>query len=170
MQSSLQELLDFMKVWFPKIQDKILIKILFTLKWRDKQYKNIWFSRLEASKFNMSEWTLQKIIYFLRNNWIIEFIGQSKTKKQYDYQKCNIYKLSDNFKQLFYDIQTFAKKVFQYMNPLEFMKKYFSYKFKSWIYSFKVNGQKYIIQTRWKFAWVIYWTIENTIINPLSLL
>jgi hypothetical protein len=67
-------------------------------------------------------------------------------------------------------LEFFTKKIFEYINPLEFMKKFFSYKFKNWIYTFKVKWQKYIIQTKWKFAWVIYWTIENKIINPISLL
>lgn len=167
---SLQELLDFLKEWFPKIQEKMLIKILFTLKARSEQFNSIWFSRKEAYKFNMSEWTLQKIIYYLRNYWIIELVWQTKTKNFYDYQKCNVYKLSDNFKQLFKDLQFFTKKVFEYINPLEFMKKFFSYKFKYHKYEFKVNWLKYIIHTTWRFKNKIFWVEDNKIINPYTLL
>lgn len=171
MHKSLQEMLEYLKLEFPKIEDKKLIKILFTLKSRSENFKYIWFSRKEAGKkFWISEWTLQKIIYYLRETWVLEFKWQIKIDNWLNFNKCNVYKISEDFKSYFDDLQFFIKKVFEYINPLEFMKKFFDFKFKNWIYSFKAKWQKYIIQTKWKFSWVIYWTIENKIINPYTLL
>lgn len=168
MQSSLKEIIELLQEKFPKIKEKSLIKIIFTLKARHQQFKTIGFSRLEATKFQIWEVTLQKIIYFLRNFWLLE-LTWTIIRTAWTHI-CNIYKLSDNFIRLFNDLEFYVKKVFEYINPLEFVKRFFFPKFKNWIYSFKVKWQKYLIQTKWNFAWVIYWTIENKIINPLSLL
>ena len=168
MNTSLQEILELLQENFPKIESKSLIKIIFTIKARDSQFKKIWFSRYESYKFWIWNDTLQRIIYFLRDFWLLEKTW-TKIRNKWVHT-CNIYKLSDDFRQLFNELQFFTKKVFEYINPLEFMKKFFSYKFRFWIYTFKVNWQKYLIQTRWAYKDVIYWTVENKIINPLSLL
>ena len=168
MQEEIKDILELLKENFPKIEERILIKVIFTLKARHSQYKSIGFSRCESDKFKCWEATLQKIIYFLREYWLIEFTWR-RLRSKWVYL-CNLYKLSDPFIDMFERLEFFTKSIFQYINPLEFMRKYFSYKFKSWIYSFKVKWQKYIIQTKWKYKWVIYWTLENKIINPYQLL
>ena len=168
MQSSLQEIIDLLQERFPKVKEKSLIQIIFALKARHQQFKTIGFSRSEHGSFNIWEKTLQRIIYFLREFWILEL--KNKILRTSWEHLCNIYELSKNFVHLFEELEFYSKKVFEYINPLEFVKKLFSYKFKNWIYSFKSNWQKYIIQTKWSFAWVIYATLDNKIINPLSLL
>jgi hypothetical protein len=51
MNKNLQEILEVLKEQFPKVSEKTLIKIIFTLKARNEQFENIGISRLESSKF-----------------------------------------------------------------------------------------------------------------------
>jgi len=170
MNSSLQEILELLQDNFPKIKQRILIKIIFMLKWRNNQYKNIGFSRYEASKLWLSQPTLQKIIYFLRDFWILEYKWKVLRTK-WDFL-CNIYNLSQDFISLFNDLEFFVKKTFQYIDPIVFMKQMFTYTYDkvTKCYKFKVNWYKYLISTRWRFAWKIFWLSENKIINPYSLI
>lgn len=168
MQTNLQEILELLKDNFPQVSDRTLIKIIFTLKARDSQFDKIWLSRYESDSFNVWQQTLQRIIYFLRDYWILEYTWK-RIRSKWTYL-CNLYKLNDNLVQIFRDLEFFSKKMFEYINPLVFMKRYFSYKFRYWIYTFKINWHKYIIQTRWPYRDVIYWIHEDKIINPYELL
>lgn len=71
--NNLQEILQLLQDSFPKVSQKTLIKIIFTLKARESQFWLIGFSRYESDKFNIWERTLQKIIYFLRDFWLLEY-------------------------------------------------------------------------------------------------
>jgi len=51
MQEELKDILELLKENFPKIEERILIKVIFTLKARHSQYKSIGFSRCESDKF-----------------------------------------------------------------------------------------------------------------------
>lgn len=170
MQSNLKEILDLLQDKFPKVKEKTLIKIIFTIKARNNQFKSIGFSRCEADEFNIWEKTLQNIIYFLRDFWILE-LKWRKLRSKWTYL-CNIYNLSQDFIKLFDSLEFFAKRVFEYIDPIIFMKRFFSFKFdnKEKCYKFKVNWNRYIIAIKWRFANKIYWIEENKLINPFSLL
>ena len=167
---NLQEILELLQDSFPKVSQKTLIKIIFTLKARESQFWLIGFSRYESDKFNIWERTLQKIIYFLRDFWLLEY-KQKKLRTKWDFL-CNIYTLSSDFVEMFRSLEFFTKKIFEYLDPIIFMKRFFSYKLdlKKKCYKFKINWNRYIIQTKWKFKWKIYWIEENKIINPFDLL
>ena len=172
--SNLQEILELLQEQFPKVKEKTFIKIIFALKSRNDLYWNwnIGLSRLESDDFSVWEATLQKIIYFLRNFWIIEKVWERKitTRDKKEERLCNIYKIADFFLSMLNELEYFSKHIFEYINPTEFVRKYFKPILKYWLYKFKVNWNRYYINTKWKFRWVIYWESENKIINPLELL
>ena len=174
MHQNLQEILELLQEEFPKVKEKSLIKIIFSLKSRVSLYSNwnIGFSRTEYVNFGLSEATLQKIIYFLRDYWILEkvWIKKITPKNPTEFKYCNIYKIADFFLDLLKDLEFFTRKVFEYINPIEFMRKYFKFTFKYWLYKFKHNWNRYYINTKWKFKNVIFWETEQKIINPLFLL
>lgn len=169
---SLQDILEFLQENFPKINKEIFIKIIFSLKSRAEKFEFIWFSRKEFEKFKIWESKLQEIIYFLRDFWILEKIWTKVITPNGNTSRhnCNLYKISDFFKKLLDNLEFFTKNIFEYVNPLEFAKKYFSPKLKYWLWKFKVNWNRYFINTKWKFSWKIFWESENKIINPLVLI
>lgn len=168
--SNLQEIVELLKEYFPRVKDKTLIKIVFTIKARDSQFKTIWLSRYEANKFWVWETTLQKIINFLKEFWILEF-AWTRLRNKWTHI-CNYYLLSEDFKSLFSSLKMFIKKTFEYIDPIVFMKRFLSYTYdtSTKTYKFKVNWNRYIIKTTWRFKWKIYWIEENKIINPLTLI
>lgn len=167
---TLQEILELLQEHFPKVPQKSLIKIIFSLKARDSQFDLIWFSRYESNKYWIWEQTLQRIIYFLRDFWLLEL--KWKRIRSKGVYLCNIYKLSNDFVEMFRSLEFFTKKIFEYLDPIIFMKRFFSYKLdnKEKCFRFKVNWNKYIIAFKWRFAWKIYWIEENKIINPYDLM
>lgn len=168
---NLQEILELLQENFPKINREIFIKIIFTLKSRAEKFEFIWFSRKEFEKFKIWESKLQEIIYFLRDFWILEKIWTKVITPKWNTSRhnCNLYKVSSFFKNLLDSLEFFTKNIFEYVNPLEFVKKFFNPKFKYWLYKFEVNWNKYFINTKWKFSGKIFWLSENKIINPLKL-
>lgn len=169
--NNLQEILELLQQNFPKVPEKSLIKIIFSLKARDSQFDFIWFSRLECGKYWIWEQTLQRIIYFLRNFWLLELKGKRlRSKGTY---LCNIYKLSDDFVEMFRSLEFFTKKIFEYIDPITFMKRFFSYKLDNIqkCYRFKdKEWNKYLIALKWRFAGKIYWLTQDKIINPYELM
>jgi hypothetical protein len=64
---NLEEFLEFFSENFPKIEKRKIEKILYVIWCRHVTYSTIGISRLEASRFGVSDDTLQKIINFLIN-------------------------------------------------------------------------------------------------------
>lgn len=172
MNDNLQLLHSFIKETYPKLEDRKIIKIIFSIKAR-LQFTDLWISRYEATKFWVSERTMRWIISLLRNYWLLILVWKKKSTSylwKKEWRLCNIYKMSDSFIDMFHSLEFFAKKMFEYIDPLTFIKTYFRVKFKRWIYKFELNWNYYQVATRWKFMWKIYWFTENKIINPYELL
>lgn len=166
---TLQEIQELIQEHFPKISVKSITKIIYTIKARSERFARVWFSRLEASSFWIWETTLQRIIDFLREFWLLEYQWRVLRKKWVHY--CNVYTISEDFKNLFKELEFFVKKTFRYIDPIIFMKRFFQYKkVSTHRYVFKANWNRYIINLTWRFKWVIYWVEENKIINPYELL
>ena len=158
----IQELKDI----FPHITEYKIWKILLTIKFRYIKYWTIWISRLEASRFWLSERQLYSFIKYLRE---VQAIKKYKMAVAINGFKCNVYKVSKWFSDGLNDIKEFIKKKFEYINPLEYVKARFVI-VKEWSkLKFKVNWNRYIIHTRWRFKNVIYDVWNNCIISPLTL-
>ena len=172
MQGNLQELHDLIQDAFPKIESRVILKILFSIKERLSKYEYVWFSRYED--FGISEKKLRGIIEYLREFWILELSHTTiSTKKKrllnWDIVKCNVYTIPKQFKEMFLSFERFVRKTFEYINPITFMKTHFSYIEKRAFYAFKLHWVKYKIHKRWKFAGKIFDTSEKKIVNPLLL-
>lgn len=168
MNKILIDFIDFFKLQFPKIDEKKLIKIIFTLKARNEKYWDIWFSRLESQNFWLSEFTLSKIINFLVENEILIKKGK-KLRKERDFY-CNIYILSDSFIQLFNDLKFFGQKVFEYIDPIVWMNRFVNFIEKRKKFNFEVKWKKYFIPKTWRFKGKIYSIDDNKIISPSTLI
>jgi len=174
MNSTIKDILELLQQNFTRTNEKVFIKIIFSLKSRESIYwnSNIWFSRKEFSEYWISEEQLYKIIKFLRDYWIIEKVGIRKIKPKdiKEFKYCNLYKIADYFLKMLKELEFFEKKVFEYINPIIFMQKYFSYTFKYWLYKFKHNWYHYLINTKWNFKNKLFCCEDHKIINPLSLI
>lgn len=165
MQQSLQELHEFIKEWFPKLQDKVIYKIIFSIKERLTKFKYVGLSRYED--FWISERRLRQVIDYLRNYWILVYHHTTLSKKKE--RLCNAYTIWEWFIEMFKSLERFTKNPFVYFNPLDILK-HFQYKEKRYGLIFKVRWVKYIIPKLGKFAWKIYSTGTNTIVNPYELI
>lgn len=175
MQPNLQEFHNLLQEKFPKIDSKVIYQILFSIHGRLKKHQKIGFSRYEYEKFWVSEKQLRAVIDYLRDFWVLEFshTTMSTNKKRIinrDFQKCNVYDVSESFREMILSFQKFIKNTFEYVNPIVFMKNHFKYKQTPRHFIFKHNGVKYIISKFWKFSGVIFDTSTKKIINPLTLL
>jgi hypothetical protein len=56
-----------------------------------------------------------------------------------------------------------------FISPIEWMKANVTYKKKYWIYKFTFEGNKYIINTKWRFKDKILDVVENKIISIYNL-
>lgn len=173
--SNLQEFHDLLKDEFPKVESKKLYKILFSIQARLRDFWDIGFSRYEYDKFQVSEKTLRNIIEYLRAFWILEFSHTTMSTKKArilnrDFQKCNVYKVSEDFKEMIESFVRFCKKTFEYLDPIVFMKRYTQYIEKRLYYSFKIAWVKYKIHKWWPFKWKIFDCANCKIINPYDLL
>lgn len=152
---------------FPNFTEKKIWKILITIKARYKTYGTIGISRLEASRFGTSERQMQYFIDYLRESEAIRKLTMVKCKN--NAFKCNVYTLSEWFIAWLNEVKDFIKKEFKYINPVTYVKSKFTIK-KEWSkLKFKVNWNRYIIHTRWKFKNVIYDVWNNCITNPTTL-
>lgn len=167
MDQNLINLLSFFKNEFPKIQEKKLLKIIFTLKSREEKYWVIGFSRLESPKFWLSEASLRKIINFLIKNEILVFFWK-RLRKEKDFY-CNVYTIWWKFNKIFKEIKFFAKKIFNYFDPILILN-YVSFKEKRKKYIISHKWANFIIQKTWKFKNKIYSCEDNCIIDPNLLL
>jgi hypothetical protein len=149
---------------FPNLTEKKIKKLLYCLKNRNRKYQRVWISRIECTKFWISERQLQKFINFLRDKWFLIF---EKHKKLVQWFYCNVYRLSQFFRNELEKIRDYVKKQFEYINPLVFMKNHFNFTVKYWIYTFKIDWNKYKINTRGRFKDKIFSCFENKIVNPL---
>jgi hypothetical protein len=143
MQDNLKEFHDFIQQAFPKVKSPSIYKILFSIQARIKNFEEIGLSRYEYDKFQVSERTLRGIIELLRDYGILEYsqtIISTNQKRiiNRDYQKCYTYTVSNEFKEMFLSFERFCKNVFEYINPIEFMKKYLRYTEKNSFYFFKI--------------------------------
>lgn len=174
MQNNLKEILELLKENFTRTNEKVFIKLIFSLKSRETIYwnSNIWLSRKEYLDYWVSETQLQEIIMFLRDYWIIQKVWTRKinSKSSEKFKYCNIYKIADYFLEMLKELEFFSKKVFEYINPIVFMQKYFKFTFKYWLYKFKHNWLHYIINTKWKYRNKLLCCEDRKIINPLSLI
>ena len=150
---------------FPKFSEQKIWKILLTIKARNKTYWTIGLSRLEATRFGISERQMQNFINYLRNSKAIKKIRMAYTNGF----KCNVYSVSKWFVEWLEEVKDFVRNVFEYINPTEYVRSRFTVK-KEWgKLKFKVNWNRYIIHLRGNFKDVIYDVWNNCIINPLKL-
>jgi len=152
---------------FPKLSERNIYKLLLAIKCRYIKFGKIWLSRLEASRFWISERQLQSFIDYLREVGAINKIWMVKWWN--NCFKCNVYKLWKWFIEWLQEVKDFIKKTFEYINPTAYIQARFNYKIKYWKIKFKVNWNRYIIATRWRFKDVIYDVWNNYIINPLDI-
>lgn len=149
---------------FPKLSENKIKKLLYSLKYRNQKYNRVWLSRIECTKFGISERQLQNFINFLREKWFLIFENH---KKMNNWFYCNIYKISQFFRNELQKLKDYVKKKLEYINPLEFMKNRFDYQIKCWIYKFKIDWNIYKISTKGRFANKIFSCYDNKIISPL---
>lgn len=173
--SNLLEFHNLIQEEFPKVESNKIYKILFSIQARLKKHTQIGLSRYEYDKFWVSQKTLRNIIEYLRDFWVLEFSHStlSTNKKRVinkDFQKCNVYNVSESFQEMILSFQRFIKKTFEYIDPIVFMKRYFKYIEKRTFYKFKHNSRTFIISKKWRFQWVILDTQDMRIVSPLSLL
>lgn len=150
----------------PKLTERKIYRLLLTIKARYIKYGKIWISRLEATRYWTSERQLQSFIDYLRDSEAIKKIGMTQCNNGF---KCNVYSLAEWFKKWLEEVKDFVKKTFEYINPTAYVKARFNCKIKYWKIKFKVNWNRYIIHTRWRFKNVIYDIWNDCIINPLEL-
>ena len=151
---------------FPNITERKVWRILLTIKFRYMKYGTIGISRLESVRFWISERQLQKFIKYLRD---IKAIKKVKSRFTQNWFKCNVYSVFKWFSEWLKEVREYVKKKFEYIDALDYVKGKFATK-KEWSkIKFKVNWDRYIIHTRWKFKNVIYDVWNNCIINPLNL-
>lgn len=149
---------------FPNLTERKIKKLLYCLKYRNEKYNRVWLSRIECTKFGISERQLQNFINFLREKWFLIF---EKHKKMLKWFYCNIYRVSQFFRNELQKLRNFVKKQFEYINPLEFMKNHFDYQIKCWVYKFKVDWNTYKVSTKGRFTNKIFSCSENKIVSPL---
>ena len=150
---------------FPKFTEQKIWKILLTIKARYKKHGVIGLSRLEAARFGISERQMQNFINYLRNSKAIKKIRMAYTNGF----KCNVYSVSKWFSEGLEEVKDYVRKVFEYINPTEYVKARFTVKKEGGKLKFKVNWNRYIIHLRGNFKDVIYDVWNNCIINPMKL-
>lgn len=163
----IQELQDI----FPKFTEQKIWKILITIKTRYVKYGTIGISRLEASRFWTSQRQMQAFITYLRQ---IRALRKKRMAIAINGFKCNVYSLAGWFVEWLEEVKSFVKKVFTYINPVEYVKAKFTYKQDRYNIKFDYNWEKYYIPLRGRFKWkifsVLWWNNGNwKLINPLTL-
>lgn len=146
------------------ISEKQRYRILLTIKTRFQKYWIVWLSRLEASKFWLSERQMLNIINYLRTSW--NLLLKWMTKCNNNKFKCNVYSLSNEFIELLKWISWYIKNTFKEIDIVQFIKSRFDYKKKNNKLIFNSDWIKYIVQLRWKFKNMIYDCYNNKIVSP----
>lgn len=102
----------FKKYWINinSKNEKIINKIIWSIKSRYESYWEIWISRKEFKKFSCSEDKIRKILEKLQKIWFL--LKKWQRKSDHNNFLCNIYYLSDNF--LF--ILWFLKNSIEFLN------------------------------------------------------
>jgi len=151
---------------FPRLTTRNIWKLLLTIKFRYMKFGTIGISRLEASRFGISERQLQWFIDYLRDLWAIKKVRFALATNWF---KCNVYSLAWWFSDGLKEVKEYIKKQFVYIDPVAYVKARFPYKIKYGKLKFEVNWDKYIIHLRGRFKDKIYDVWNNCIINPLKL-
>lgn len=151
---------------FPNLTEQKIWKILLTVKARYKKHGTIGISRLEATRFGTSERQMQNFINYLKQTQAIKKVKMATASNGF---KCNVYKLASWFIEGLEEVKDFVRKVFEYINPTEYVKERFITKKKGNKLKFKVNWNRYIIHLSGRFKGVIYDVWNSRIINPLKL-
>jgi hypothetical protein len=154
---------------FPFINKKNAGLIFCMISWRlNKFWNNIWLSRCEWERLNISQERLRSVIYFLRDFWILKYKKKAFSKKKS--LLCNVYEITEGYLEMFESFEFYLKK-FKYVDPLDFMLTYFKiHKNKPKFYMFKIDWLHYRVSKIWRFTWKVYSCESNSIINPLTLL
>lgn len=152
------------------ISDRSMYKMLLAIKQRYKKHWVVWFSRLEHSRFWLSERRMYAFITALKKDRKLVKVGEKKWNN--NPYKCNIYKLSKEFIEYLESVKEFVKKVFIYQEySADDVINYVSSicKLKHWQYKLNIAWIYYIIATRWRFRWKIYDTSQSKIISLITL-
>jgi hypothetical protein len=150
--------------------DRQLYKIFLAIKQRHKKHWIVWFSRLEASRFWVSERRMQYFINALRKDkklvktWMVKWSNNPF--------KCNIYKLSKEFIDFLDTVREFVKKTFEYIQytPDDVIN-YVSTiaKKKYWQWKFDINWIKYVVSDKWKWRGKILDTMNQKIVSLITI-
>lgn len=154
-------------LWFT---DRQLYKIFLAIKQRYKKHWVVWFSRLEATRFWVSERRLQSFINALRRDKKLVKVWQVKwTNNPY---KCNIYKLSPEFVSFLESVKDFVKKTFNYIqyscdDVIDYVSSFAKKKY--WQWKFDIDWIKYVVSDRWKWRWKILDTMNQKIVSLVTI-
>ena len=150
------------------LTQKQVYRLFCSMNQRIKQFWDFWMWKRDGIRFWLSERQMQKFI-----NLMIDY-GFLKIKRRVRSNRgflCRLFSASEELLKYFWEIRNFVLKKFKYINPKEYMLARFPViRDRYWKLEFRVNGQKYFVNKRWRFKDKIYWEIENRIINPLVLI
>lgn len=104
------EIKNQLNKYFHIKNEKLVNKILWSIKWRQECYWEVWFSRHEFDKFNTSEKVLREVIDNLRQNWLL--VLKWKRKSNNNKFLCNVYEISYELKQ----ILSLLRKSIEFLN------------------------------------------------------
>lgn len=154
-------------LWFT---DRQLYKIFLAIKQRYKKHGIVWFSRLEATRFWVSERRMQSFITALRKDK--KLVKTWMVKGNNNPFKCNIYKLSKEFIDFLEQIKEFVKKEFIYKqytpdDVINYVSTFAKKKYHQW--KFTIEWNLYIVADRWKWRGKIYSCSESKIISLITL-
>ena len=154
------------------LSDRQTYKLFITIKARFKRYGSIGLSRLEATRFGISERRMQHIIDILRNKNKPMLVKSWMVKGNNNPYKCNIYTLTKDFIEFLEWIKEFVKKEFSYIQytpeqVLEYVSTFAKSKYSQW--KFELQGSKYIVPQKWKWRWKIYSCSDRRIISLITI-
>ena len=107
---------------FPKFTEQKIWKILLTVKARYKKHGTIGISRLEATRFGTSERQMQNFINYLKQSQAIKKVKMATASNGF---KCNVYSVSKWFVEWLEEVKDYTRKVFEYINPTEYVRSRF---------------------------------------------
>jgi len=101
------EVKRLLETYFEIKNEKLINTIVWTIKWRQDCYWEVWLSRCENKNFNTSERQLSSIIQNLRKNWLLIL----KERRQGNNNKflCNVYEISQELKQILSLLLTYTE-------------------------------------------------------------
>ena len=130
------EVKRLLQTYFDVKDEKLLNKVLWSIKWRQDCYWEVWLSRCETEKFNTTQRQLRDVIEnFRKNDFLI-----LKERRKWDNNKwlCNVYEIWSKLKQILSLLQTYI----EFLNEkiIKWSKEHFEWKLQEyWIKYFHRN-------------------------------